>query len=146
MTDNDIRHITEEIIAGSDVFLVDVAVRPENRIVVTVDCDAHITIDQCAHINRELARRLDESGMIFELEVTSSGLGQPLKILRQYRKYLGQEVAVVMRGGQKLTGILRAASEREITLELPSAKKNTPAETRTLLLEDIKSTKIVIKF
>jgi ribosome maturation factor RimP len=52
----------------------------------------------------------------YELTVASAGVGQPLKVFRQYQKLVGKPVEVLLDGGIKIVAELRAATPESITL------------------------------
>ena len=83
----------EEILREEPVyFLVDLRIKPINNIKVFLDGDSGITIEKCVQVNRKLYRMLEEAAFFpagdFSLEVSSAGLDEPLKSLRQYKKIL----------------------------------------------------------
>ena len=83
----------------------------------------------------------------FSLEVSSSGIGEPLKNYRQYNKNIGRDVEVVTTEDVKATGVLKAVSEESITVETTEGKgKKQVVETREFPFSTIKQTKVLIKF
>jgi ribosome maturation factor RimP len=111
MSFEQIRHTVEallpEILARIGAFPVEVSVKHDGRgklVRVLIDTDAGIKIDECAEVSRELGRHLDASGVIessYRLEVSSPGIDQPLKLLRQYAKNIGRRYKVTYRGAQE---------------------------------------------
>lgn len=92
---------------------------------VYADKEGGITIDDCVTISRALEEKLDEDDFIqdaYILEVSSPGLGRPLKRERDFSKSIGLEVEVklyrAMDGQKEFTGILKDYQEDGITLEL----------------------------
>ncbi len=77
----------------SGYFLVDVRIKPTNNVKVFIDGDQGISIEKCVQYNRALYKKLEESEFFptgdFSLEVSSPGLDEPLKLLRQYKKNIG---------------------------------------------------------
>ena len=144
--------MVEEILAeGSDCFLVDVRLKPGNKIQVFLDADAGVSLGTCTQINRKLYPKIEEAGMFepgnFELEVSSPGLDEPLKLPRQYQKNIGRAVEVVMKDGIKISGKLISANESSISVEEIKGKgKKQEIVLHTLLTEQIKTTKIQIVF
>ncbi|PSR03846.1 MAG: hypothetical protein BRD50_05070 [Bacteroidetes bacterium SW_11_45_7] len=143
----------EKLAEDEQYFLVDVKVKPKKKLQVFVDGDNGITIDKCAEISRSLEKELDEEGIAgndYVLEVSSPGMNNPLKVLRQYKRRIGNEVEVVLYTGEKLEGILRSAEENHIALEVPMSKKEKKqagfkgeaTQQRDISFEEIKSTKI----
>lgn len=101
---------------GTDMFLVEVRELPGPTIEITVDSDGSTGIDACVELSRAVEAVLDRDEQDFELTVMSAGVGQPLKLLRQYRKLIGKDVEVVLRDGTKYTAELIAADESGITI------------------------------
>jgi len=137
-----------EFLEGSPLFLVDVVIRPTNKIAVYLDGDQGVTIEDCKHLSRHLEEKLDRETEDFDLTVSSPGADRPLKNPRQYSKNLGKELAIVTADGQKLTGkVLRAdAAGIELSFIEKRSKKETGAKTISLPYTEIKSAKEVITF
>lgn len=115
--------IVTEALAGTDAFLVEVTVTPQNEINVVIDSDTSVDIDTCAALTRAIEQKLDRDVEDYELEVGSAGLTSPLKVLRQYQKNVGNEVEVLTRDGRKLYGILRAVSADGSAFTLTTEQK-----------------------
>ena len=109
--------------AESESFLVDVTVSRDNQIVVEIDNDEAVDIDECVALNHYIDEHMNRDKEDFELEVGSCGLTSPLKVLRQYAKYEGEEVEVLLRDGHKLVGILGAADQEGFDLSWTSMEK-----------------------
>ncbi len=112
-----IEAIVAELLAGGDLFPVEVKCSPSNEIEVVVDADRPVGIDDCVALSRQIEGRLDREAEDFELSVFSAGLGQPFRLLRQYRNNIGNPVEVVTKDGRKLVATLTAADEDGITVE-----------------------------
>jgi len=145
--------LTEECLAQTetDGFLVEVRLRPGNKIQVFLDADNGISLGNCTKLNRCLYPKLEASDLFepgnFELEVSSPGLDEPLKLPRQYKKNIGRAVEVIMKDGQKIAGKLLEAGEASILVEEIKGKgKKQETLLHTLLTEQIKTTKIQIVF
>lgn len=148
-----ILEIVTPLLEKENLFLVDVSVGADNKIIVTVDGDKGVSIDSCVSISRGIENSLDRDREDFELEVTSAGLGQPLKIPRQYQKNIGQELDVVLKTGEKIKGVLNSADNTGFVLgvskkvSLPgSKKKQEVVEPIQLAYQQVKSAKVVLKF
>lgn len=136
-----------------DQFIVSVDVSPLNQISVLLDSDTGITIQHCVNISRQIEGNLDREIEDFELNVSSAGLGQPLKILRQFRKNLDKEVEAILKDGRKLGGILKAVDEKGFKLETSKREKveGKKKKQRITTLHEIgfdeaKTVKNIIKF
>lgn len=139
------------ISAEPGVFLVEVKIRPTNNIKVFLDGDQGISIDKLVQYNRNLYKQIEESNMFpngdFSLEVSSPGLDEPLKLHRQYLKNIGRYVEVTEKDGNKKEGKLLSATEAEIIIEEERGKnKKKELLQHNISFENIKSTKIQIKF
>jgi ribosome maturation factor RimP len=83
----------------------------------------------------------------FSIEVSSPGLDEPLKMDRQYLKNIGRFVEVLLKTGIKREGKLVTVSENEIVVEEERGHgKKKEVIQHKILKEEIKSTKIQIKF
>lgn len=107
----------------SESFLIEVTVSRDNQIVITLDNDEAIDIDECAALSNYIDAHMDRDKEDFELEVGSAGLTSPLKTLRQYSKFEGEEMEVLMRDGRKLKGILGEADEEGFDLTWTTREK-----------------------
>jgi len=137
--------IIDQALKGSEKFLVDLKITTDNRIYVSIDSDDAINIDDCVDLSRRIENSLNRDEEDFELNVASAGLDSPLRLPRQYKKNIGQELTVTTFEGETFEGRLTDATDTQITLRKPG-KKNTPVEPITLTYSDIKTAKIIIKF
>ena len=132
-------------------FLVEVRIKPTNNIKVFIDADEGINLSKLIEYNRKLYKQIEESGMYpdgnFSLEVSSPGLDEPLKMQRQYKKNIGRYVDVTLQEGEKKEGKLVEATHDGIVLEWEEGKgKKKETKEESILFDQIKSTKIQIKF
>jgi len=89
-----------------------------------IDKPGGITIDDCEVVSRALSDLLDEKDFIEEayiLEVSSPGLGRPLKKDKDFDRSLGESVEVrlfkAIDKQKEFTGILKAWDKDTVTLE-----------------------------
>ena len=87
--------IVDEWLAGKEYFLVEVTVSPDDKIVVEIDHKEGVWIEDCVELSRYIESRLNREEEDYELEVGSAGIGQPFKVLQQYRNHIGEEVEVL---------------------------------------------------
>lgn len=142
-----------EILEGTDLFLVDLTVKPSNKIIIEIDSFKGVSIDECAHVSTSLESKLDRNIEDFELEVSSPGLGLPFKVPQQYLKNVGNQVSVVMKSGSKYTGKLLEANDLGVKVEVQEKlrvegkkKPELVISAKELLFNDIKITKAIINF
>lgn len=138
---------------GSDMFLVDLTVSADNRIVVEVDSMKPMDIDSCAQLSRRIEESLNRDEEDFELEVGSAGLTSPFKVKAQFDKNIGNEVEVLTRDGRKFSGKLTEAGDETFTVEVARKVKKEGAkrpvvelQSETMAYGDAKSVKYVINF
>ncbi|MGX8712752.1 MAG: ribosome assembly cofactor RimP [bacterium] len=140
-----ILELVDKTLEGSEKFLVSLKITPDNRIFVDIDGDNGVTIDDCIALSRAIEGQLDRDEEDFELNVSSAGADQPLKLTRQYRKNVGRELEVVTVDGERAEGTLEDASDEGIVLRTKGTKKQAP-ETLRIAYKDIKSARVVLKF
>jgi len=148
-----IANIIEEYLKDSANYLVDITIAPGNVIAIEIDNDNNVNIDDCVALSRYVESQLDRETEDFELTVSSTGLTSPFKTLRQYKKYEGQNVEVLSKGGQKLSGVLKSSDDDGFTVSITKKVKLNGAKRKTEVEEDIrfayndvKYTKYVIQF
>ena len=144
ITKDQIAALTNESLAESDRFLVDVKVKPSNVIEVYIDSDTAVNIDHCVEVSRFIESKLDRDLEDFELSVMSYGLTGALKLDRQLQKYVGKDVEVKTKELGKLQGKLVAFDAEKVEI-LPAPKKTSkkkPTEEPVNLTLDRKTTEI----
>ena len=124
ITKDQIAALTNEALADSDRFLVEVKVKPNNVIEVYVDSDTAINIDHCVEISRFIEGKLDRDVEDFELSVMSWGLSGVLKMDRQLQKYVGKDVEVKTKELGKIQGKLISFDEEKVEIQ-PAPKKTS---------------------
>lgn len=132
-------------------FLVEIRIKPTNNIKMFIDADEGMPLSTLIDYNRKLYKDIEESGMYpdgnFSLEVSSPGLDEPLKLHRQYKKNVGRYVEVLLNDTTKREGKLVEMTEDGIVLEAEIGKgKKKETVQETILFDNIKNTKIQIKF
>ena len=128
--------ITKEQITGligsklreDGFFPVEVNVKPGNKIEVLIDSNNGVPIEYCVEISRLIEHSLDRDAEDFELQVSSPGIGQPLKVPEQYHKCIGRPVEVLTNDGKTRKGILEIVNDdaffiKEEKMIKPEGKK-----------------------
>ena len=148
MIDKDaIQREVESVLEGTDKFVVEIKVKAGNRITVLLDSDTDIAIDDCIAVTRHIESVYDRETEDYELTVSSAGIDQPIKMLRQYTKNIGREVEVTFTDGTVFSGKLVTADKDKISVyRKTKVKKVETEETKEILLTEIKHTKEVISF
>lgn len=113
----------EKQLEGTEYFLTDIKVSPTNEITVEIDSMTPGDIDECIKLTRAIESAFDRDVEDYELEVGTAGLTSPLKVKRQYEKYIGQDLEVLTKDGKKLHGMLRSVSDDGIVLSIEQKVK-----------------------
>jgi len=108
-----IQILAEEFLEGTSAFLVDVKVASGNVIRISLENDDRTSITDCVALSRHIEGSFDREEEDFSLDVGSPGLDQPLKVLRQYLKIIGKQIAVNLIEGKKIQGELVSVEEDE---------------------------------
>lgn len=147
-----VKELVEEKIADRpELFLVDIKMLPNNKLIIHVDGDEGINIQDCAAISRHVGFHLEEENVLekaYNLEVSSPGIGEALKLKRQYDKNIGREVSVKLEGGEVKEGKLLDVTENSITIEAKIKEKGKKAELAETSIDfsNITETKVLISF
>ena len=153
ITESQISGIVTELIDQTDIFIVEIKVSQNAKIIVLLDRPGGILIDDCIRVSRGIEGRLDRDTEDFELEVSSPGLTEPFKVREQYEKYTGKEVEVILHSGENFQGVLRSFEGDRLCL-LPKSKaknksgKKNPEDVseKELFLKDIRITRVLLTF
>ena len=149
-----IQTTVEEWLAKGDYYLVDVEMTADDRIVIEIDHSDGVWIEDCADLSRFLQEKLGDELGDYELEVGSAGIGQPFKVMQQYRNHIGKEVEVLQKDGKKLQGILKSVGDDETFVLTVKEKQQVEGKKRPVLVDvdktfavnDIKYCKYVLNF
>lgn len=153
ITAEKIKQLVEEKIEGSPNFIVDVTVKPGNKIMVLMDSDKGIVVADCVEVSRHIESNLNRDVEDFSLEVSSPGLDYPFKTPRQYKKNIGRQVNTITKTGEKVTGKLVEVGNDGIVIETKVKEKVEGKKSKQLIIDnvnlpfnEIKETKVVLSF
>jgi len=111
-----------------------------------VDREGGITLQDCVNLSGEISHILDVEDYVdrtYNLEVSSPGLNRPLRREKDFKKYVGEQIKVIMKepvGGRKnFKGILKDIRNSEIILE-------TGEQVFTLALSNVKKANVIFDF
>ena len=120
--------LAEPIISSFGFELVDVEYVKEAGtwyLRLYIDKEGGITIDDCEAVSRLFSDKLDEEDFIddaYIMEVSSPGLGRPLKKEKDFKRSLGKEVEIrtyrPIDKQKEFFGILSAYDETHVTIAL----------------------------
>ena len=145
---NELLTVVEKTLEDTDMFVVDCTITPDNTIDLILDSDTSVSIDTCAMLNRAIGEAFDRDVEDYSLTVASAGIGEPLKLVRQYKKLVGESVEVLLKSGIKILATLDDVTDEAITISYDEAvvvegkkKKQMQRTSHTYSYDDIKWTK-----
>lgn len=148
-----VNQVIDEYLQGSELYLVDLKITQDNRVQIEIDAFKGVSLDDCIGLNRFIESKIDREIEDYELEVSSAGLTEPFKVLKQYEKNLGKEVEVLTTEGKKMTGVISQVAEDQFGLTIEKSMKQDGAKRKTTVKEElllsyknIKTTKLIIRF
>ena len=109
-----VRELAQSRLDEFDGFIVDLTISSNNHIKLVIDSDSSIAVSDCISVSRNVEHNLDREVEDFSLEVSSAGLDQPFKHLRQYKKNKGREVKVKLITDKAVEGILKEVEDDRI--------------------------------
>ena len=128
--------IGAEIVARG-LYIVDINISKDNDIELTIESeDGVVELDDCVAVSRFFESCFDREKEDYSLTVTSAGLDQPFKVLKQYLKAVGKKVEVQLKGGKKMVAVLEAADEESVTLKY-TVKESVEGKKKKELVEHV---------
>ena len=119
------------LLEGTDMFVTNLQIEPGNNIKLFLDADEGLNVHKRVSINRQLVAQIDELGWYpngdYSLEVSSPGVDEPLRSIRQYKKNIGRTLAVTNIEDLEQIGVLKAVTEEGISLAIKINKKKETA-------------------
>lgn len=143
--EKDVKLLTEPIVTNLGYELVDCTyeeIEGERYITLIIFSENGITFDDCKKVSKAVDEPLDElnptDDLSYSLNVSSLGLDRPLKVKRDFERYINKEIEVNC-DGTKIVGIILKVLDDSIKLKI----KNT---TKTIKYEQIMKAMPYIKF
>lgn len=97
-----------------------------------IDKEGGFTVDDCEMVSRKLSDWLDEKDFIddsYILEVSSPGLGRPLKKEKDFKRSMGEQVDIKLYRAidkqKDFTGALSAYDEKTVTIQYEDGSTTT---------------------
>jgi ribosome maturation factor RimP len=141
----------EEVIEDPSLFVVELELKGDvgakKKVGIYLDGDDGVSIEKCSKISRKLAARLEEDEIMsgaYTLEVSSYGVGKPLKLYRQYVNNKGRLLKVDLENGKSEEGQLHEVDENKIVLSKKKKKKEN--ELVTIDFKEIVKSQVLISF
>ncbi len=107
-----------DAVVARGCFIVEINVSKDNDVEIVIESEtSNVVLDDCVEISRRFEECFDRAVEDYSLTVTSAGLDQPFKVLKQYRKAVGTQVEAALKGGRKFVAELVDADENTVTLK-----------------------------
>ena len=151
IAESHIRSLVNEKTEGTDLFIVDLIVKPGNKITILIDAVRGLSVDDCVKVSRHVEFSLDREAEDFELQVSSPGADSPFKVREQYKKYEGRNVEVLTNEAKILEGKLASSDENSFVIEVTVSPKGANKKVKALEkinfnYNQIKQTRATISF
>ncbi|MSQ60439.1 MAG: ribosome maturation factor RimP [Betaproteobacteria bacterium] len=123
----ELAQLLDTTITGLGFELVDVELPGRGRLIrLFIDRSGGITVDDCAFVSHHLSRVLAVENIDYDrLEVSSPGLDRPLKSLRDFERFAGQQAELKLRlplnGRKRFAGTLKGVADQAVLLEVEGA-------------------------
>ena len=142
------------VVEEENLELVDLefsGVGPASVLRVYVDRSAGVTVDQCAHLSRQISDLLDMDDLIpgrYRLEVSSPGLDRPLVSGADFKRKIGKKVKVFLKesvdGKTELVGKIKNLKGENVVLQLGSIEpKQNQGEEKIIPLKMVAKARIL---
>lgn len=144
-----IQALVRPLLDDEGVDLVEIQVtggRGARGVRIFIDRPGGVTIEDCAHVSREVMDLLDMEYLIegnYRLEVSSPGVDRPLRTPRDFMRAIGRKVRVRLHNGVKRSPVVVG---RLIEMVEESLVMDTPKERITLPLNEVKEGKMEVEF
>ena len=137
MNVTEIRDALSGEIVARGLYIVDISISKDNDIELIIEKEEGIVeLDDCVGVSRFFETCFDREKEDYSLTVSSAGLDQPFKVLKQFIKAVGSKVEVQLKGGRKMVAVLEAADEESVTLKY-SVKEAVEGKKKKELVEHL---------
>jgi len=152
----DLFTLTQEVLLGTEIELVDVERAPMGLLRVTIDKPAGVRIEDCEQVSRQLSRVFEVEGVDYRrLEVGSPGVNRPLKKADDFIRFADNRIELRLRepvdNRKVFVGVLKAPDDavtvdaRQLTfaLEIEAETKNAQTvEVLEFTFDDVERAKL----
>ena len=105
------RNILSEILKNyKSLFLIELTFGSNNDVKVFLDGDNGVTLKDCASINSDIKKKLNQDEINYSVEIGSCGIDFPLKLVRQFKKNMFRKIGIIDLEGFKHIGTLTKVS------------------------------------
>jgi ribosome maturation factor RimP len=144
-----VEELAETLVISEGMELVDLEYRrqgPRWMLRLFIDKEGGVTVDDCAHISRQLGDLLDVKDIIpqaYVLEVSSPGLNRPLRKMEDFSRFAGRKVQLrlvsPLEGRKRIVGELVGIENETVTVAAPDGRCS-------VALKDIEKANLIYEF
>lgn len=147
----DIFALTQEVLEGTDLELVDIERAPMGLLRVTLDRPEGVRIEDCEQVSKQLSRVFEVEGIDYQrLEVGSPGIGRPLKKESDFIRFAGERIEIRLREPREnrkvFAGTLlpaqQGAEKPVFGLQLDPVDKKSKPETISFTVDELDRAKL----
>lgn len=106
-----------------------------------IDKEGGITVDDCELVSRRMSVLLDEKDYVedsYIFEVSSPGLGRPLKKEKDYARSIGKDIEIrtyrAVDKEKEFYGVLKSYDDKTVTIEMDNGEEKTFAKPEIALI------------
>lgn len=152
-----IREIAERVAADYGLEVVEVELRGGGKarmLRITIDKPEGVSHEDCATVSREVGTILDVEDAVpggqYTLEVSSPGLDRKLLKPRDYERFAGSLVKVLLHdpidGQKRIEGRLQGLHQDRITVDIPGKRKTEEPRRIDIELANVEKANLVPEF
>ncbi|MBU0483990.1 MAG: ribosome maturation factor RimP [Proteobacteria bacterium] len=146
LVEKQVAKLVEPIVTEAGFELVEVQYRGEaigQVLRIVIFSESGISLGDCGKISKEVGYLLEIEDLIdqaYHLEVSSPGLDRPLKVARDFQRYRGRKVTIILTdSSDKIVGTIEDVLDDVLILQIENEKERFP-------LSDIVKARLVIEF
>lgn len=149
----DLFALTQEVLHGTDLELVDIERAPMGLLRITLDRPGGVRIEDCEMVSKQLSRVFEVENIDYQrLEVGSPGVDRPLRQEQDFIRFANERIEIRLRqpvqNRKVFSGILRVNENAggslpmAFRLELEPKSKKSQSEELSFTLDDIDRAKL----
>lgn len=135
--DNVVHLLNAALAERPSLFLIDLEVHDSGKISIVIDGDKGVTLQDCMDVSRAIEHNLNRDEQDFSLEVSSAGVGSPLRQVRQFQNNVGRSVLVKTKSGFTQEAVLKEANEQMVIINWTSREPKKIGKGKETVLHTI---------